>query len=306
MSVIDPEVLRRVQALELKAKEVADGVLMGIHHAPHRGRSLEFAEHKEYYPGDDIRRIDWKKFGKSDRFYVKEFEDETNITAMLLLDRSRSMDYRSEESEKKGFPTKLEQGTTITAALSYLLLNQSDAVGMGLFGSGLSGVLPPRARQAHFHEITRRLVDLSPEEGTDIASALAQTAGTVKGRALILIVSDFLDDPDETIKAIKLLRGRRHEIALFHVLDPAEVEFPFERLSFFRDMEGPLRLLVDPRSIREEYKKHMSAYLARLRDECVGHGIDYWRAMTDEDPAKILTSWVAFRQAASQRTGGRR
>lgn len=300
--VVDPELLRRIQALELKAREVADGVLMGIHHAPHRGRSLEFAEHKEYSPGDDIRRIDWKVYAKSDRFYIKEFEDDTNITAVVLVDGSRSMDYASRTAaveEGLPVPAKFDAARVLASALSYLLLTQSDAVGLGIIGDGLSGFLPPRARQTHFHEITRRLADTRTRPGTDIPRSLGELIPLVKGRAMIIVISDFLDEPEPMLKAIRLLRHRRHEVALFHVLDPDEVDFPFDRLSMFRDMESPMQLLVDPRSIRAEYGRHFSEFTRRLKEECRGHGIDYWLARTDEAPARTLSSWLAFRAAAS-------
>ena len=305
-SFVDPELLRRIQALELKAREVAEGVLLGIHHAPDRGRSIEFAEHKEYSPGDDLRRIDWKVFAKSDRLYIKEYEDDTNITSLVLLDGSASMNYRGGHS-RDGIeaPRKLDYGRTLAAALSYLLLTQSDSVGLGLIGRGLRGFLPPRARQAHFHEIVARLAALETEKGTDIGGALADAASLVKGRALVIIISDLLDDPGPMLKALRLLRHRRHEPVIFHVLDPDEIEFPFERLSFFKDMEGAARLLVEPRVIRDEYRRHFSRFLAEVRDECAGHGIDYRLALTTEPPALLLTSWLASRAAAQGARGGR-
>jgi uncharacterized protein (DUF58 family) len=296
---VDPDLLRRIQALELKAREVADGVLLGIHHAPDRGRSIEFAEHKEYSPGDDIRRIDWKVFAKSDRLYIKEYEEDTNITALVLVDGSSSMTYQGslDRENNDSSRTKLQHAGVLAAALSYLLLNQSDAVGLGVIGAGLIGFLPPRARQAHFHEVTARLAALEPKPGTDLAAALSDAANRLKGRALVIIFSDLLDEPGPMLKALRLLRHRRHEPVIFHVLDPDEIEFPFERLSFFKDMEGPTRLLVDPRSIRDEYRRHFERFLAEIKNECAGHGIDYRLALTTEDPARLLSSWLSFRAA---------
>ncbi len=304
-SFVDPDLLRRIQALELKAREVAEGALLGIHHAPHRGRSIEFAEHKEYSPGDDVKRIDWKLFGKSDRYYVKEYEDDVNVTALALVDGSRSMAYRSETAKDQNgqaLPTKTEYANVLACALSYLLLNQSDSVGLGIFGDNLGDYLPPRARKAHFHEITSRLAAHETKPGTDFAATLARTASMIKGRAIIIIFSDLLDEPEPMIKAIRLLRHRRHELVLFHVLDPDEIEFPFERLTVFRDLEGPARLLVDPRSIREQYRLHFDAFLSEIKTECAGHGIDYRLARTDEAPAGLLSSWLSYR-AATQRPG---
>jgi uncharacterized protein (DUF58 family) len=305
-SFVDPELLRRIQALELKAREVAEGVLLGIHHAPDRGRSIEFAEHKEYSPGDDIRRIDWKVFAKSDRLYIKEYEDDTNITSLVMLDGSNSMNYQGGRSQDgREAPPKLDYGKTLAASLSYLLLTQSDAVGLGLIGRGLHGYLPPRARQAHFHEIVSRLAALETQKGTDIAAALADAASLIKGRALVIVISDLLDDPGPMLKALRLLRHRRHEPVIFHVLDPDEIEFPFERLSFFKDMEGAARLLVEPRVIRDEYRRHFGRFLAEVREECRGHGIDYRLTLTTEPPALLLTSWLAARAAAQGARGGR-
>ena len=300
--IADPELLRRIQALELKAREVADGLLLGIHHAPYRGRSLEFAEHKEYSPGDDIRRIDWKVYAKSDRFYIKEFEDDTNITAVVLLDGSRSMAYKSASARtelSEPVPAKLDAARVLASSLSYLLLTQSDAVGLGIVGDGLRQYLPPRARQAHFHEITSRLSGVEPKPGTDIGKALAELVPLVKGRAMIIVFSDLLDEPEPMLRAIRLLRHRRHEVVIFHVLDPDEIEFPFERLSLFQDMESPLRLLVDPRSIRDEYRGYLEDFMDEVREECTGHGIDYWLARTDQAPSRLLSSWLAFRAATT-------
>lgn len=299
--ILDAELLRRIQALELKAREVAEGVLLGIHHAPHRGRSLEFAEHKEYSPGDDIRRIDWKVFAKSDRYYIKEFEDDTNITAHLLLDVSSSMNYHSARAQTEdGRPvmSKLDLARVLGSALSYLLLTQSDAVGLGFMSDRLSDYLPPRARQAHFHEITARLQGAQTAAGTDVAKSLTDLAGHLKTRSMVIIFSDLLDEPAPMLHALRQLRHRHHELVIFHVLDPDELEFPFDRLSHFRDLEGPLRLLVDPRGIQAEYRKHFSEFQGEVKQECAGHGIDYRLARTDESPARILSSWLAYRAAA--------
>ena len=304
--IIEPELLSTIQALELKVREVADGVLLGIHHAPHRGRSLEFAEHKEYYHGDDIKRIDWKLFAKSDKYYIKEYEDDTNVTSVMMVDGSRSMEYKSGHAKKadgQPVPKKSEIAKTIAGALSYLLLTQSDSVGLGIMDNGISDFLPARARLAHFHEITSRLVKMGPREGTDMAKALGELAGMIKGRALVVIISDLLDDPDTMFKAIRLLKHKRHEIVIFHVLDKDEIEFPFERLSHFKDMEGPLKLLVDPRSIQKEYLKHFNGFLDTVRKECFGHSIDYQLVRTDEEPVKILSSWLSRRAAM---IGGKR
>ena len=305
---LDPELMRRMQALELKAREVAEGVLMGIHHAPHRGRSIEFAEHKEYSPGDDIRRIDWKVYAKSDRFYIKEYEDDTNISSIILVDGSRSMAYGADgakDEDGNPVPSKLDRARLLACALSYLLLNQSDAVGMGIMGERLTGFLPPRARQAHFHEITKRLAGMEPLPGTDIARSLADLVPMIKGRAMVIIFSDLLDDPEEMLRALRLLRSRRQEIVVFHVLDRDEIDFPFQRLSIFKDMEGPTRLTVDPRVIREEYKRHMDEFITRVTMECDGRGIDYNLARTDRSPGRLLTSWLGRRQALSA-SGARR
>jgi len=293
-SFVDPELLRRVQALELRAREVAEGVLLGIHHAPHRGRSIEFAEHKEYSPGDDIRRIDWKLYGKTDRLFIKEFEDDTNISVLMLVDGSRSMEYKGENGERT---SKLELARTLSAALSYLLLAQSDAVGVGLFSTELSEYLPPRARKAHFHEITTRLAAARPEQGTNLATSLSDLAARIKGRAMIIVFSDLFDEPGPMLKAMRLLAARRHELVVFHLLDPDEIEFPFERLTVFEDMEGPARLMVDPRSIQEAYLGFFGEFLEEVRTELSGVGVDYRIARNDETPAAILTSWLGFRAA---------
>jgi len=282
-----------MRTLELLAREAAEGVLAGIHHSPHRGASIEFAEHKPYAPGDEIKLIDWKLYAKSDRFYIKQFEDETNLRAYLLVDCSGSMAYQGE-----GRPlSKLDYARAAAAAVAYLLLGQSDAVGLGIIGNGLRTFLPPRAKFTYLQEILRSLAETQPEPGTDLAKSVFDLVGRVSGRGLVFIFSDLLDEPEPMLEALKLLRHRRFEVVLFHVLDPEEIAFPFDRLTVFEGMEEKIQLLADPRPMRAEYQRQVQLFLEQVKQTAAGHGMDYWLAQTDSPLAQVLSGYLAYRSS---------
>jgi len=300
-SILDPGLAARIRLLELQARQAAEGVLAGIHHSPHRGASIEFAEHKPYTPGDEIKLIDWKLYAKSDRFYTKQFEDETNLRAYLLLDGSGSMAYQGEGRET----SKLDYARSAAAALAYLFLGQSDSVGLGVFGSELRSYLPPRAQFAYLQEILRALAETEPTPGTDLAAAAYSLVERVTGRGLVCIFSDLLDEPEPMLKALKVLRHRRFEVVLFHVLDPDEIEFPFENLTVFEGLEEKIQLLADPRAMAEEYRRLFGAFLEEVRETAAGQGMDYWRMATSEPLGPSLTRYLAFRSSLrrARRTG---
>jgi len=300
-SILDPALAGRMRALELQAREAADGVLAGIHHSPHRGASIEFAEHKPYAPGDEIKLIDWKLYAKSDRFYIKQFEDETNLRVCLLVDGSGSMAYRGQGRDQ----TKLDYARTAAAAIAYLLLGQSDSVGLGVIGKGLRAYLPPRAKLAFLQEILAGLVQTEPESGTDISAAVFDLIARFSGRGLVFIFSDLLDEPEPMLKALKMLRHRRFEVVLFHVLDPEELEFPFDRLTVFEGMEEKIQLLADPRAMREEYRRQVNLFLEEVKQTASGHGMDYWLAETKTPVAQALSGYLAYRASRRRwrRTG---
>ncbi|MCA9540931.1 MAG: DUF58 domain-containing protein [Myxococcales bacterium] len=268
--VVDADLLARLSAMTFRVGQVVEGVLSGLHKSPHHGSSVEFAQHREYTPGDEIRHIDWKAVAKSDRYYIKQFEDETNLRTYLLLDTSASMDYAS-----AGQPTKLLHGARLAAALAWLLLRQGDSVGLLTFGEKLGEYLPPRARPDHFWQLVK-LMEAAPVGGrTDVVGALEHIAEVAGRRSLILLISDCLDFDPRLAALARQLRRRRHRVGVLHVLDAAELEFPFKELTLFEALETDERELADPRGMREQYLKEINAWREGLRRELLDGDVGY-------------------------------
>ena len=275
--IIDRALLARLAGLNLRAGQVVEGVLTGMHKSPHHGASVEFAQHREYVPGDEIRHIDWKAFGRSDRYSIKQYEDETNLRAYLLVDTSGSMDYG-----RKGLPTKLEYGCQVAAALAWLLLRQGDAAGLLTFGHKPGHFLPPRARADHFWRIAEQL-EAEPVGGaTNAVGALQHVAELAGRRSIILLISDCFDFDPRLAALARQLRRRRHRVAVFQVLDPDEMEFPFGDLTLFEDMETDERLLADPRGMRDQYLKEIQGFCDTLRTDLLEGDVAYHRMITSE------------------------
>ncbi len=309
--MLEPELVARLRTLELKAREVAEGALTGVHRSIQRGSSLEFEQHRPYSPGDEIRLIDWKLYAKSDRYFIKQFEDETNIRCVLVVDGSSSMDYtgsglRGERRGAEGRTTKLEYAQVLAAALAWLLLNQSDAVGLGVFGAGIRNYLPPRSQGSYLQPILKGLADMKPDRGTDLGRSIHQMIERTGGRSLFVFFSDFFDEPEPMLAALKLLKHRGHEVILFHILDDDEIEFSFSRLSVFEGLEEEIRLLVDPRAIRDEYRRQFNLFLQQIRGECLGSRIDYWLVNTATPAEEALSGYLAHRQARGRTSRRRR
>ena len=266
---LNPELVSRLSSMEIRARLVVEGFITGLHRSPYHGFSVEFAEHRQYMPGDPIRHIDWKAFGKTDRFYIKEFEEETNLKAHILLDASGSMAYRSDGI------SKLEYGRYLSAALTYLMLKQQDAVGLTVFASGIRSYLPPRSARTHLHTILKELNRVEPSETTDVAATFHQLAERIRRRGLIIIISDLLDEPDKILLGLKHFRHNKHEVLVFHVLDPFEKSFAYRREAIFRDLETGEEVTTQPWHIRGEYVRAMTALTGRYRRECRDSLIDY-------------------------------
>lgn len=275
--IIDRALLVRLAGLNLPAGQVVEGVLTGMHKSPHHGSSVEFAQHREYVPGDEIRHIDWKAFGRSDRYSIKQYEDETNLRAYLLVDTSGSMDYG-----RKGLPTKLEYGSQVAAAMAWMLLRQGDAAGLLTFGSKVGHYLPPRARADHFWRIAETLEGEPVGGATNAVGALQHIAEVAGRRSLIMLFSDCFDFDPKLAALARQLRRRRHRVAVFQVLDPDELEFPFNDLTLFEDMETAERLQADPRGMREEYIKEINAFCDTLRQDLLEGDVAYHRLLTSE------------------------
>lgn len=290
--IVDPELLARVGGLAYRARHLAEGVLTGLHKSPHHGASVEFAQHRQYEPGDEIRHIDWKAFAKTDRYHVKQFEDETNLRCWLLLDTSGSMDYAA-----AGRPTKLTYAGRLAAALAWLLLRQGDAVGLLTFGEKLGRYVPPRARSDHFWQLAR-VMESEPVGGrTNVVAALRHVAEVAGRRGLVMLFSDCFDASERLVGLARQLRGRRHEVVVFHVLDPDELEFPFHDLTEFEDMETGEREMADPRGMRDQYLREMKAFCDGLRRRLREGDVHYRRVRTDEDPERVLLGFLEARRA---------
>ncbi|MCL6503706.1 MAG: DUF58 domain-containing protein [Pirellulales bacterium] len=266
---LDPAGLARTGNLELVARQVVEGFLTGRHRSPYHGFSIEYLDHRAYSPGDEIRNLDWKMLARSDKYFVKLFEDETNLRAYILLDCSHSMDFRS------GSLSKLEYGSYLAASLAYLLLRQNDAVGLVLFDRQVRHFLPPRARPTQFRRVLELLERPAPGADTDVAAVLHEIAERIKRRGLVVLISDLIDDESRLAGGLQHFRHKHHEVLVFQVLDDAELTFPYDRLTRFRDMEGAGRVVVNPKSVRQRYLARLQAFTERLKHECFQRKISY-------------------------------
>lgn len=294
---LDPALLMQLGNLQVRARSVVEGTIAGMHRSPHKGSSVEFAEYKEYSPGDEIKHIDWKAYGKFDKYYVKQFEDETNLQAWLVVDGSGSMDFGSEGV------TKLAYAQTLAASLAYFLLRQGDAAGVMLFDAGPGLLLPPSSKRTHLDDVVRVLERLEGGVGrrTDLAAALSAMAERVRRRSLVVIISDMLDHSPEVMNLAKVLRRRRQEVAIFHLVDPAELELPYEGLTIFEGLEGEEELLVDPDDLRDRYQQEMAAHLEALARGCREGDIEYQRVLTTTPLERVLLDFVEGRLVRARR-----
>ena len=286
---LDPKILAKIARLEIKARLIVEGFISGMHRSPYPGVSVEFAEHREYVPGDDIRHIDWKVFGRSDRFYIKQYEEETNLSSYILMDASESMQYGSDGV------SKYQYGSYIAAALAYLLMNQQDAVGLGVFDEDIRTFLPASASQTHFLNLIGELDRQESAQKTDLGSILSNFADRVKKKGLIVIISDMFDSFERIRRGLKYIRHKNHEIMLFHVLDEDEITFPFQRMTLFEGLEDYPELLADPPALRQAYLEEIESFQAELRRTCRNNRIDYVRIHTGEKLDVALTSYIAGR-----------
>jgi len=283
---LDPAILARVGFSPLLAKVVVEGFLNGLHRSPFHGFSVEFAEHREYVPGDDLKYLDWALYARTDLYYIKRFEEETNLRCHILLDRSASMGYGT------GLLTKWDYSCFLATCMAYLMVRQQDAVGMALFGSGPGLFVPPRCRRSHLRQLMAAMVRSAPAGGSDIAASLRGIVRKLKRRGLVVIISDLIDDPAETLKAIRLLAGHRHEVIVFHVQDATELEFTFEGAALFRDMETGEELEIDPASLRSGYLEKMKELCDFYRKGLAEMGIDYQLVNTKEPYDKALSAYL--------------
>jgi len=273
---LDPEVISRLGNMSLRARLVVEGFIIGLHKSPYHGFSVEFAEHRPYMPGDEIKHLDWKLYGKTDRFYIKQFEEETNLKSYILLDKSASMGFSSRKV------SKLDYASYLAAALGYLMLKQQDGVGLTTFDTQERTVLPPIAKRSHLNLVLADLEKITPGEETGIAPILHTVAERLKKRGLIILISDLLDEPSAVLNALKHFRHKKHEVIVFHILDPQEIEFNFDHQTQFVDLENKKSLITEPWTIRSAYRGLVEKFIQVYREGCRSNNIDYVFLRTDD------------------------
>ncbi len=288
---LDPKTLQKISRLDIIARLVVEGSVTGLHKSPFHGFSVEFAEHREYAPGDDPKHIDWKVYGRSDRFYIKEYEEETNLTATILLDASESMKFKGEE----GRISKLEYGSMVAASLAYLVLRQRDTVGLCTFDEKIRSFIPPSSHPSHRNVILHALNTLEPRSRTTIGPVFHEMAERIKKKGLVIIISDLFDEPATILSGLRHFRHRRHEVILFHIMDEWEKTFPFEAMTKFKGLEGLEEVTADPRAIRRAYLDELERFRWEIKRGCRQDRIDYFDIDTSMPLDVALTSYLATR-----------
>jgi uncharacterized protein (DUF58 family) len=287
---LDPKVLERIKRLDVRARQVVEGFITGQHKSPYNGVAIEFAGHREYAPGDEIKHIDWKVWSKTDRFYIKEYEEETNLKTTLVIDCSKSMAYKGDGWRK------FDYAATAGASLAHLLQHQGDAVGMVTFNTKVKDVLPPSARQNHLKEMVHVLSETEPDDKTDVGDVFLEIVPQIKTRGMVVIISDLFGDIDTLRTALQQLRLRKHEVVVFHVMDRHELEFPFEDNTRFIGLESDDEVQADPRALKKTYLEIVGRYQKDVRKMCDKTGVDYQLFDTGEPLDALLSRYLAFRK----------
>jgi uncharacterized protein (DUF58 family) len=290
MPLLSEETLAQLNKLQLNARQIVEGFLIGLHKSPYHGFSVEFSDHRQYNPGESLRNVDWKIVAKTDRYYVKRFEEETNLRCYILLDHSKSMFYTS------GSTTKMEYATSLAAALDWLMIAQKDAAGLITFNDKITNTLLPKAYRSYSAKIFERLVSLKPQERTDILSPLHKIAETIKKRSLIILISDLMEDPENIITALKHFRNHRHEVLVFHISDAQEQLLEYKRETEFIDSETGERITVHPWQIRKAYQQHYRDFYQNLKESCRQFGIEYNPVDIAEPIQNMLLKYLLKRQ----------
>ncbi len=286
---LDPEAIKRIARLDLRARHIVEGFLSGMHRSPYFGQSIEFRQHREYTYGDDPRYVDWKVWAKQDRYYVKQFEEDTNLRCTLLCDVSGSMRYG------RGALNKYEYGCTVAVSLAYLLLRQQDAVGCVAFDESIRMTVPQRTKRNHLDSIIQALELSDPKQKTDIYQILRNVTESNPRRGLMVLVSDLLVDRPALFRGLRLLRSRGHDVMVFHVLDDDELDFPFNGPTRFEGLELSDQLRCNPRALREGYMASLSVYLEEIRRGCTNHGVDYALLRTSQPLDAALAAYLSNR-----------
>jgi uncharacterized protein (DUF58 family) len=286
---LDPSVLAGIDNLELRARVAVEGFLSGLHRSPHRGFSVEFNDYRQYQRGDDLRHVDWKLYARSEKFYIKQYEDETNTRCMLALDTSASMAYGS-----KGL-SKLDYAISVASALAYFIMRQRDAVGLLTYDDKLRDFLPARARQPHLMQLLRVLSQVQPGQQTDAAKPLGDLAATLTKKSLVLLISDLLQGEDATLATLRNLRAMGHDVIVLHVMDDSELHFNFDESSEFIDSETGEAFITTPASVREAYLDNVNRFLDDCKKQCQRAGVDYCLLNTSEPIDAALAAFLSKR-----------
>lgn len=287
---LDPRTLASLEGLDLQARSVVEGYVAGLHRSPYHGFSVEFAQHREYVAGDDIRHVDWKVWSKTDKYYLKQYEEETNLLTYLLLDTSESMGYASADNV-----TKLQYAKFIAASLAYLVLQQQDSVGLATFDAQVQRYLRPSGQPSHLKELFS-LMDVSPAgRKSDVGAIFNDLAERFRKRGVVVVLSDLFDEPSRILAGLRHFRHRRHEVIVFHILDPAELDFPFRQTTLFKGLEGLGDVLAEPAGLRRAYQAEVRAFCDEMRKGCQVGDVDYVLLRTDQDLDLALSSYLASR-----------
>lgn len=295
---LDPRTLARIQSLDLRARLIVEGLMTGMHRSPYQGISVEFAQHRPYVPGDDIRHVDWKVFGRSDKIYLKQYQEETNLHLICVVDSSESMGFGSFDKKDFGSWTKYDHATAIAASLSYMAIQQQDSVGLAVFDQALSRYFKPSNSPSQWRLITQELQTIPKWNKTNTGKILDQLAEKLTHRSLIVILSDFFDDLESIKKGLRHLRYKKHEIMVFQILDPQEIEFPFEDVTMFKGLEEMGELLTEPRALRAGYLEQLKQFTEGLQKLCRGMNIDFVRMNSGDMLDVSLSGFLANRSAS--------
>ena len=293
--LLDPVAISRAETLGLHARMLVEGYMSGEHKSPYHGFAIEFAQHREYAPGDDLRHLDWKVLGRTDRYYIKQYEQETNYVAHILLDGSESMKYGS------GKYTKLDYGKMLAACLSYMILHQRDAVALDVFDTETRDYLPRSNSHSMIHKVLTTLAGFNPTQQTNIAVVLHDMAMQIRRRGIVILISDLFDDEQKVLEGIQHLRFGGNEVVVFHVMDEAELEFPFKGLIEFHGLEGIPKILTRPQEIKKSYLRELEAFRSTLREGCERNHCHYVPVNTAQPLHEVLSGYLAFRMKTTPR-----
>lgn len=287
---IDRKAVGKISRLQLRARLAVEGYYTGIHKSPYHGFNVEFAEYREYSPGDDLRYLDWRVLARTERLFIKQFEAETNLSCYILLDASESMDFTTTGE------TRLDYGAALAASLSLLMLRQGDQAGLVVFDNAVRQYIPPRGNARHFAAIVEALENVRPGSDTNVAAVFHEIAERIRRRSMVIVISDFFDDVDALLNGLQHFRHRHHEVVVLHLLDDAEIEFPYDRITLFEGMERGEEVIIDPRVVADSYRSRFRAYLERLRKGCTEKNIDYQRMQLSDPFDRALTSYIGRRR----------